>query len=82
MSRDLLDEDYYVAHVEKIPVKWCAPEVLKYRKYSSASDVWSYGCVLYEIWSLGHTPYEDATNSEVVLPVLLYLSVYLRILLY
>ena len=65
MSRDLLDDDYYVAHAGKIPIKWCAPEVLNYRKYSTASDVWSYGCLLYEIWSLGHRPYEDATNSEV-----------------
>ena len=65
MSRDLLDENYYVANVGTIPVKWCAPEVLNYRKYSSASDVWSYGCVLYEIWSLGHKPYEEYTNIEV-----------------
>ena len=66
MSRDLLDEDYYMAHAGIIPVKWCAPEVLKYRKYSSASDVWSYGCVLYEIWSLGHKPFENVTNAEVL----------------
>ena len=65
MSRDLLDEDYYVAHGGKIPVKWCAPEVLKYKKYSTASDVWSYGCVLYEIWSLGHKPFENITNAQV-----------------
>ena len=45
-------------------MKWTAPEALHYHKYSTASDVWSYGCVLYEIWSLGYKPFHDVTNSE------------------
>ena len=65
MSRDLADEDYYVAHGGKIPVKWTAPEALNYKKYSTASDAWSYGCLLYEIWSLGHKPFEGISNTEV-----------------
>ena len=49
-----------------MPVKWTAPEALHYKKYSAASDVWSYGCVLYEIWSLGTKPFVDYTNSQVL----------------
>ena len=65
MSRNLIDDDYYVSHGGKIPVKWTAPEALVFRKYSSASDVWSYGCLLYEIWSLGHKPFEEMSTQEV-----------------
>ena len=83
MSRDLEDNNYYITHGGKIPVKWTAPEVTKptimhcwqtlllcsqalnYRKYSTASDVWSFGAVMYEIWSLGHKPFEGYTNHQV-----------------
>ncbi len=65
MSRDLADDTYYSSTGGLIPVKWTSPEALEYKKYSTASDVWSYGCVLYEIWSLGHKPFEDLQNSEV-----------------
>ena len=40
-------------------------QAILYKKYSSASDVWSYGCVMYEIWSVGHKPFENNTNQEV-----------------
>ena len=41
-------------------------QALHYKKYSTASDVWSFGCVVYEIWSLGHKPFEGCTNREVI----------------
>ena len=65
LSRDLQNEDYYVSHGGKIPVMWTAPEALNYRKYSTASDVWSYGVLLYEIWAMGIKPFQDCTNNEV-----------------
>ena len=40
-------------------------QALHYKKYSTASDVWSFGCLMYEIWSLGHKPFEGYTNSQV-----------------
>ena len=65
MSRALQDADYYVSRGGKIPVKWTAPEALSYKMYSTASDVRSFGIVLYEIWSLGIKPYSQMTNKEV-----------------
>ena len=40
-------------------------QALHYRKYSSASDVWSFGILLYEVLSLGLTPYKQKSQEEV-----------------
>ena len=61
MSRDLDEESYYVTSGGCVPIKWTSPEAILYQKYSTSSDVWSYGMLMYEIWSLGHKPFEDKT---------------------
>ncbi len=43
-------------------------QALYYKKYSSASDVWSFGVVLFEIWSVGHKPFEGIKNNKVTSP--------------
>lgn len=47
----------------KIPVRWTAPEAIAFRKFTSASDIWSYGVVLWEVLSYGERPYWNWSNQ-------------------
>ncbi len=63
MSRE--EHEYTVSDgMKQIPIKWTAPEALNYGKYTSLSDVWSYGILMWEIFSQGATPYAGLTNSK------------------
>ncbi|KAM7366592.1 hypothetical protein PAMP_016023 [Pampus punctatissimus] len=66
MTRYVLDNQYTSSSGAKFPVKWSPPEVLHYSKYSSKSDTWSFGVLMWEIYSEGRTPFENRSNSEVV----------------
>ena len=59
------DKDYYVMKSSNynIPIQWLAPECLNYKKYSFASDVWSFGIVIWEMFSLGKCPYLDGCED-------------------
>ena len=48
-------------------MRWTAPEVIAYRKFSSSSDVWSYGILLWEIMSFGDRPYWEWDNTKVTI---------------
>ncbi|MED6273967.1 Ephrin type-A receptor 4 [Characodon lateralis] len=68
MSRVLEDdpEAAYTTRGGKIPIRWTAPEAIAYRKFTSASDVWSYGIVMWEVMSYGERPYWDMSNQDVI----------------
>lgn len=46
-------------------VLWTAPEAIQYHRFSSASDVWSFGIVMWEVMSYGERPYWDMGNQDV-----------------
>eukprot|EP00127_Corallochytrium_limacisporum_P004888 Clim_evm32s191 gene=Clim_evmTU32s191 len=62
----VMEDDQYITRGGQIPVRWTAPEALKYRRFSSATDVWSFGVLLWEMYSYGERPYKDMRNEEVV----------------
>ncbi|XP_074857907.1 ephrin type-A receptor 1 isoform X2 [Carettochelys insculpta] len=59
-------EGTYETKGGKIPIRWTAPEAIAHRIFTSASDVWSYGIVMWEVLSFGDKPYGDMTNQEVM----------------
>lgn len=63
----LVEADAYEMHSRaKLAIKWTAPEAALYNRFTSKSDVWSFGVVLYEIITFGRPPYPGMTNSEVL----------------
>ncbi|KAL3862131.1 hypothetical protein ACJMK2_008121, partial [Sinanodonta woodiana] len=56
----------YTTKGGKIPVRWTAPEAIAFRKFTSASDVWSYSVVMWEIISYGERPYWNWSNQDVI----------------
>ncbi|GCB81375.1 hypothetical protein scyTo_0021385, partial [Scyliorhinus torazame] len=66
MTRFVLDDQYTSSSGSKFPVKWSAPEVFRYSKFSSKSDAWSFGVLMWEVFSEGKMPYENRLNTEVV----------------
>lgn len=68
LSREILNRDYYRPESKwaSVPVRWMPPEVIKYGKHSTESDTWSFGVVLWEIFTYGGIPYYEYSNEEVV----------------
>ncbi|XP_067886248.1 tyrosine-protein kinase SYK isoform X2 [Heterodontus francisci] len=61
------EENYYKAKsTGKWPIKWYAPESINYFKFSSKSDVWSFGVMMWEAFSYGLKPYKGMKGQEVV----------------
>ncbi|XP_044180640.1 tyrosine kinase receptor Cad96Ca-like [Acropora millepora] len=67
MARDVQEESIYERKTKgRLPVKWTAYESLLYGQYTTKSDVWSYGVVLYEISTIGGSPYPRIEGRKIV----------------
>jgi len=66
LARYVLDDEYTSSGGAKFPIKWAPPEVLHYTRFSSKSDVWAYGVLMWEVFTCGKMPYGRLKNAEVV----------------
>uniref|UniRef100_A0A452UTS6 receptor protein-tyrosine kinase n=1 Tax=Ursus maritimus TaxID=29073 RepID=A0A452UTS6_URSMA len=65
LSRNIYSADYYKANEnDAIPIRWMPPESIFYNRYTTESDVWAYGVVLWEIFSYGLQPYYGMAHEE------------------
>ena len=65
LAREVVKNDYYRKTGDGfLPIRWMAPEALFYRHYTIQSDVWSFGVLLWEIMSLGASPYPNVKTMD------------------
>ena len=66
LSRTTEEDIYNVKTGGKIPVRWTAPEAILFRKFNMASDVWSFGVLMWEVMTSGDVPYVDKDNFKLL----------------
>lgn len=67
LSQDIYTTDYFkMGDTELLPIRWMPPEAILYAKFTVESDIWSFGIVLWEVFSFGIQPYFSMSNEEVV----------------
>lgn len=66
LARLIKENEYEARMGARFPIKWTAPEAATYNKFTTKSDVWSFGIFLTELVTYGRVPYPGMTNSEVL----------------
>lgn len=73
LSYDQHSKDYCCLSSAKstpLPLRWLAPESIRGNKFSVYSDIWSYGVLMWEVFTFGNRPFDKLTNAQVVQHIL------------
>ena len=66
LCRDIYKAEYFSFRQLFVPLRWLAPEAILEDEYSTKSDVWAFGCFVWEVFSLGDLPHKHRVDEEVL----------------
>ncbi len=68
LSRDIYEKEYYTGKNKtcRLPIKWMSPESIETRIFNTKTDVWSFGVLVWELFTRGSTPYPHVDNVYIV----------------
>ncbi|XP_073527680.1 inactive tyrosine-protein kinase 7 [Phyllobates terribilis] len=66
LNKDVYNSEYYHLRQAWVPLRWMPPEAVQDDDFSTKSDVWSFGVLMWEVFSLGELPYMDMADDEVL----------------
>ena len=64
LSRINVNSEYYISRNATLSIRWSSPEALEEHRFSEQSDVWSFGVLMWEIWSNGTLPYNGMSAKN------------------
>uniref|UniRef100_A0A8C1T4X8 Protein tyrosine kinase 7a n=1 Tax=Cyprinus carpio TaxID=7962 RepID=A0A8C1T4X8_CYPCA len=66
LSKDVYNSEYYHYHQSWIPLRWLPSEAVFEDDFSTKTDVWSFGVLMWEVFSFGELPYAELTDDKVL----------------